>query len=103
MKHFNQNASVIYTDNEGRQIDTFVVFATDIQTGLTRINYQNLSVGLDHLVLHEKTRDYYHMPMEDAFSFEIFRKLREKYQESDLAPKNKVAITTQLQIFAEAS
>lgn len=90
MKRFEENASVVYTDNEGRQIDTFVIFATDTETGLTHINHENLKVPLDRLRLHERTVGKYHLPIADAFSFEIFKKLRDKYSKLDSRPKQEV-------------
>lgn len=90
MKRFEENASVVYTDKEGRQIDTFVVFATDAVTGLTHINHENLQVPLDRLRLHEKTVTRYHLPIADAFSFEIFKKLRDKYAALDSRVKQEI-------------
>lgn len=90
MKRFEENASVVYTDNEGRQIDTFVIFATDGETGLTHINHENLKVPLETLRLHEKTVGKYHLPIADAFSFEIFKKLRDKYAGLDSQPKQEL-------------
>lgn len=89
MQYYNQNASVVYTDREGRQIDTFVIFDTDQATGLTHINYKNLKVAADSLVLHPKTVCQYHLPISDAFSFEMIRKLRSKYHKIDSKPKRK--------------
>jgi hypothetical protein len=83
MTHFRENASVIYTDRDGRQIDTFVVFDTDRVTGLTHINHENLRVPADQLVLHQKTVGIYHMPLADAFSFELLNKLKAKYYALD--------------------
>jgi hypothetical protein len=80
MNHFKENASVIFTDSEGRKIDTFVIFDTDEVTGLTHINYQNLRVPLCSLTLHAKTVGDFHMPLADAFSFEMLNKLKEKYR-----------------------
>lgn len=90
MKRFEENASVVYTDNQGRQIDTFVIFATDAETGLTHINHENLRVPLDKLRLHEKTVTKYHLPIADAFSFEIFKKLRDKYAALDRRVKEEL-------------
>ncbi|GGH07077.1 hypothetical protein [Mucilaginibacter phyllosphaerae] len=87
MTYFNKNASVIYTDNKGRQIDTFVIFDTDEVTGLTHINHENLRVPADSLALHAKTVGLYHMPLADAFSFEILNKLKEKYLKIDIERK----------------
>ncbi|MET3980235.1 hypothetical protein ABIB62_002424 [Mucilaginibacter sp. UYP25] len=83
MKQFKENASVIFTDSEGRQIDTFVIFDTDKLTGLTHINHENLKVSGDSLVLHSKTVGLYHMPLTDAFSFEMLSKLKAKYSKAD--------------------
>jgi hypothetical protein len=84
MKTFNEHDSVIYTDEEGRRIDTFVVFSTDVKTGLTHINHENLKVPVDRLVIHPITIEKFHLPMHDAFSFELFKKLKEKYVEKDM-------------------
>ena len=51
MQYYNQNASVIYTDDRGRKIDTFVIFDTDQKTGLTHINHENLKVSADTLLI----------------------------------------------------
>jgi len=90
MKRFEENVSVVYTDNDGKQIDTFVVFATDASTGLTHINHKNLKVPSERLTLHEKTVTKYHLPIADAFSFEIFRKLRDKYAKLDSLVKKEI-------------
>lgn len=87
MTQFKENASVIFTDHEGRQIDTFVIFDTDEVTGLTHINHQNLRVPANNLALHSKTVGLYHMPLADAFSFELLNKLKTKYQEIDAMRK----------------
>lgn len=86
MKLFNENDGVIYTDAEGRRIDTFVIFDTDESTGLTHINHKNLKVTADKLVLHPTTVPRHHLPIRDAFSFEIFRKLKDKYTDIDSGP-----------------
>jgi len=83
MKRFNENETVIYTDQNGKLIDTFVVFETDITTGLTHINHMDLKVPSEQLQLHPNSIEKYNLPMGDAFSFEIFKKLREKYGEKD--------------------
>jgi len=93
MQSYNQNASVIYTDDRGRKIDTFVIFDTDHKTGLTHINHKNLKVPADRLVLHSKTVCKYHLPIADAFSFEMIRKLRAKYAELDRLVRKKTAVT----------
>jgi hypothetical protein len=87
MNSYLANASVIYTDAEGQRIDTFVIFDTDPFTGLTHINYENLKVVPEQLELHPKTVGNFHLPLDDAFSFEILKKLRDKYEELDKAPK----------------
>ena len=79
MNIFFANQTVVYKDEQGNLIDTFVLFDTDPGTGYTHINHENLKVSADDLVLHANTIGKYHMPMEDAFSFEIFNKLREKH------------------------
>lgn len=86
MTLFNENDGVIYTDADGRRIDTFVIFDTDESTGLTHINHKNLKVPADKLVFHPRTVPRHHLPIRDAFSFEIFRKLKDKYTELDSGP-----------------
>ncbi len=83
MKKFNEHDSVIFTDAEGRLIDTFVIYDTDASTGLTHINHENLKVHASVLMLHPTTVERYHLPMKDAFSFEIFKKLKEKYDNTE--------------------
>ena len=89
MTKFKANASVVYTDRDGRQIDTFVIFDTDEVTGLTHINHENLLVPSNSLVRHAKTVGDYHMPLSDAFSFEMLNKLKAKYTKIDAAPKTR--------------
>ncbi len=84
MKTFNEHESVIYTDAEGRLIDTFVVFDTDIAAGLTHINHMDLKVPTESLQLHPASIAKYNLPMQDAFSFEIFKKLKAKYEEASV-------------------
>jgi hypothetical protein len=105
MQHYHQNASVVYTDKEGRKIDTFVIFDTDPTTGLTHINHENLMVPADKLMLHAKSVSKYHLPIEDAFSFEMIKKLRNKYAEIDSRPRAKevVAEVPKLTVLAKAS
>jgi hypothetical protein len=91
MQYYHQNASVIYTDNKGKQIDTFVIFDTDRQTGLTHINHENLKVPAEQLALHAKTVCQYHLPIDDAFSFEMIKKLRLKYADLDRKTRRKEA------------
>lgn len=105
MERFEENVSVIYTDNNGRQIDTFVIFATDVESGLTHINHENLKVPLSRLRLHEKTVCKYHLPIADAFSFEILKKLRDKYSALDSQLKREPVKPelTPLMVLAKAS
>ncbi|MES2378280.1 MAG: hypothetical protein V4553_16940 [Bacteroidota bacterium] len=91
MQYYHQNASVVYTDDKGRQIDTFVIFDTDRQTGLTHINYENLKVPAERLALHARTVCKYHLPIDDAFSFEMIKKLRLKYADIDRKARRKEA------------
>ncbi len=83
MKRFNENDTVIYTNEDGQMIDTFVIYDTDAATGLTHINYMNLKVPENMLQLHPLTIERHHLPMQDAFSFEIFKKLKEKFSVQD--------------------
>jgi len=84
MKTFNEHDTVIYTDTQGRLIDTFVIYDTDPLTGLTHINHENLKVPVGALTLHPNTVVQKHnMPMNDAFSFEIFKKLKEKFDDTE--------------------
>lgn len=105
MQYYHQNASVVYTDNKGKQIDTFVIFDTDRQTGLTHINHENLKVPADKLTLHTKTVCKYHLPIDDAFSFEMIKKLRLKYADIDSKPRRKEAPkeVTKMLVLANAS
>jgi hypothetical protein len=82
MKAFNEHESVIYTDADGSFVDTFVVFDTDTAAGLTHINHMDLKVATESLQLHPASIAKYNLPMQDAFSFEIFKKLKAKYTES---------------------
>lgn len=86
MKTFNAHESVIYTDSEGQMIDTFVIFDTDNVTGITHINHMDLKVSTDCLQLHPASIAKYNLPMQDAFSFEIFKKLKEKYEDTAFQP-----------------
>jgi hypothetical protein len=79
MKRFNEHDTVVYTDATGRLIDTFVIYDTDPLTGLTHINHENRKVPAAALMIHPATIEKHHLPMNDAFSFEIFKKLKEKY------------------------
>jgi hypothetical protein len=83
MKKYKENDLVIYTDSEGRRIDTFVIFDTDSTTGLTHINHFNLKVYLSSLELHPRAVQSGVLPMNDTFSFELFSRLKEKYTRID--------------------
>lgn len=99
MDAYKANASVVFTDAEGRQIDTFVIFDTDKNTGLTHINYENLKVQAAQLSLHTKTVGDYHLPFADSFSFELFKELREKYSQPQIQAKERPV----MQVLAQAS
>ncbi|MGY3212364.1 hypothetical protein [Mucilaginibacter sp. HD30] len=103
MKTYKANASVIYTDAKGHKIDTFVIFDTDNNTGLTHINHENLKVFANELQIHPKTVGDYHMPLNDAFSFEMLKKLRDKYAIIDAAKKPAVNSVPHLTLLAKAS
>ena len=103
MKTYKANASVIYTDATGRKIDTFVIFDTDSHTGLTHSNHENLKVAADQLQIHPKTVGDYHMPLNDAFSFEMLKKLRDKYAAIDGAKKATVNRLPHYPLLAKAS
>jgi hypothetical protein len=90
MKIYKENDSVIYTDKDGKRIDTFVIFDTDIQTGLTHINHFNLKVPVSDLELHPNSANGCQMPMNDSYSFELFKQLKEKYVNYDSMKKTKV-------------
>ncbi|MEB0261591.1 MULTISPECIES: hypothetical protein [unclassified Mucilaginibacter] len=96
MTKFKANASVVFTDKDGKQIDTFVIFDTDEVTGLTQINHKNLRVGMESLAVHSKTVGLYHMPLADAFSFEMLNKLKAKYAKID-AERKTLPIKTERQ------
>lgn len=83
MKKYKENDLVVYTDSEGRRIDTFVIFDTDPITGLTHINHLNLKVTSSSLELHPRATTPGIMPMADQFSFELYIKLKEKYMRID--------------------
>jgi hypothetical protein len=90
MKIYNEHDSVVYTDAQGNKIDTFVVYETDPKTGLTHINHMDLLVPADQLLLHPKTLKSNHVPVCDAFSFEILKKLKAKYTDNDTELKAKI-------------
>ncbi|OCX54432.1 hypothetical protein BEL04_09315 [Mucilaginibacter sp. PPCGB 2223] len=83
MKRFNEHDTVVYTNEKGQMIDTFVIYDTDPDSGLTHINHMNLKVPESMLQLHPLTIKGHHMPMRDSFSFEIFKKLKEKFLVQD--------------------
>lgn len=84
MKTYNENDKVIYTDKNGKRFDTFVIFDTDLETGLTHINHYNLKVSSDELKLHPRSLSGGQpMPFSDAHSFLLYNQLKEKYQELD--------------------
>jgi hypothetical protein len=103
MTLYNANASVVYTDCQGNKIDTFVIFDTDEATGLTHINHENLKVPANKLFLHAKSVSVYHLPINDAFSFEMIKKLRDKYAEIDSMPKAKPAHVAEMHVLKKAS
>lgn len=82
MKHYKENDTVIYTDAEGNRVDTFVIFETDRLTGLTHINHLNLKVSDAQLALHPRSLTN-QIPMSDVYSFELFRQLKDKYNNID--------------------
>ena len=92
MRLYKENDSVIYTDSEGNRIDTFVIFDTDRQTGLTHINHLNLKVKESDLELHMRSANGYAIPMNDPASFELFRQLKQKYIKFDNQQKKEVAL-----------
>jgi len=103
MKLFNENDTVVYTDAEGRMIDTFVVFNTDPTTGLTHINHLNLKVPSDNLQLHPLTIEKHHLPMSDAFSFELYKKLKDKYTEKQAIERTLKPKPALKKVLAQAS
>ncbi len=103
MKTFNEHESVIYTDAEGREIDTFVVFDTDNVTGLTHINHMDLRVSTDSLQLYPASIAKWNLPMRDAFSFEIFKKLKAKYEGPSAQPVKRTLRAEQGYKLAKAS
>jgi hypothetical protein len=88
MKHYKENETVIYTDAEGNRFDTFVIFETDRITGLTHINHLNLKVSDAALELHPRSLTS-EIPMNDVYSFQLFKQLKEKYADIDSAKNNK--------------
>jgi hypothetical protein len=86
MRKYKQNDLVIYTDSEGRRIDTFVIFDSEPETGLTHINHFNLKVDQASLELHPCAANTPGIiPMADPISFQLFTRLKEKYSRIDEA------------------
>jgi len=83
MKHYKENDTVIYTDKNGQRFDTFVIFDTDIETGLTHLNHYNLKVPSSNLALHPKSLTGNPAPLADSHSFLLFNKLKDKYVKAD--------------------
>jgi len=83
MKIYKENDIVIYTDNEGNRFDTFVIYDTDRNTGLTHINHNNLRVDASSLSLHANSFNGAISPLADPLSFILFNKLKEKYTRID--------------------
>jgi hypothetical protein len=90
MKIYKENDIVIYTDNEGNSFDTFVIFDTDRNTGLTHINHNNLRVDASSLKLHANSLAGNTSPFADSLSFFLFNSLKEKYMRID---KNKALVS----------
>ena len=91
MKIYKENDTVIYTDKEGNCFDTFVIFDTDRNTGLTHINHENLRVEASLLKLHHSSLTGNTAPLADPLSFLLFNKLKEKYTRIDI---NKAVINS---------
>jgi hypothetical protein len=100
MKIFKEYDSVIYTDETGNSIDTFVVYDTDAETGLTHVNYMNLLVPLGQLQLHPKTLETNYLPVHDIFSFEILKKLKSKYTDNLADLKAKTITRPDMKVYA---
>jgi len=90
MKTYKENDTVIYTNSEGKHFDTFVIFDTDLKTGLTHINHYNLKVTNAQLELHPRSLTGNPMPLADPLSFLLFNKLKEKYSHIDTKKQAKV-------------
>src|SRR6187402_974692 len=88
MRNYKENDIVIYTDSEGNRFDTFVIYDTDMKTGLTHINHLNLMVGDTALELHPRSENGCSIPMNDTYSFELFRQLKEKFNKMDEAKQH---------------
>ena len=92
MNTYKENDLVIYTDSEGNRIDTFVIFDTDIKTGLTHINHFNLKVKTSDLVMHPRAARVNAIPMADMLSFNLFKQLKDKFTQRDQAKKTSQAL-----------
>lgn len=104
MTIYKEHDSVVYTDAAGNMIDTFVIYDTDAKTGLTHINHMDLLVPLNSLKLHPKTMQSNHVPVCDAFSFEILKKLKAKYTDHDTDIKTKtMAQPAMMAVYSQAS
>lgn len=100
MKTFKEHDSVVYTDAVGNKIDTFVVYETDNETGLTHINHMDLLVPVNQLQLHPKTLQSNHVPVCDTISFEILKKLKAKYTDNDADLKTKIISRPAMTIYS---
>jgi hypothetical protein len=104
MTTYKEHDSVVYTDAAGNMIDTFVVYGTDRATGLTHINHMDLLVPLKDLKLHPKTMQSNHIPVSDALSFELLKKLKAKYTDNDTDIKTKImAQPAMMAVYSQAS
>ena len=99
MKMYRENDSVVYTDETGRKIDTFVIFDTDRQTGTTHINHNNLKVGAARLELHPRSANDCSIPMNDLISFELFKQLKEKYMKRDEMKRARGLVNKDAKVF----
>lgn len=90
MTTYKEHQTVIYTDAKGNMIDTFVVYDTDPKTGLTHINHMDMLVPLKQLRLHPNSLQANHVPVADAFSFEILKRLKAKYTDNDADMQTKM-------------
>ena len=83
MNHFKENDTVVFVNEYGKHFDTFVIFDTDRESGLTHINHANLKVPSSALKLHSKSLTGNLLPLSDTHSFLLFNKLKEKYAAID--------------------
>lgn len=103
MERFSEHDSVVYTDENGNAIDTFVIYETCEETGLTHINHKDLLVPVNQLKLHPKTLQLNHMPVCDAFSFELLKKLKEKYTDNTTEAHSAVINKQPVLVYSQAS